>query len=69
MNAPLTFIVDLGNRIGCAGQTNTVYGAAATITKEATKGSAKLRGAGVVRYWFNDTRPSRATQSYAGLAG
>lgn len=69
MNAPLTFIVDLGNRIGCAGQTNTVSRAATIASKKATKGGAKLRGAGVVRYWFNDTRPGRAAQSYAGLAG
>jgi hypothetical protein len=48
------------------GQTHTVYGA----PKKAGKAKAdKLRGTRVVRYWFNDARPSRAPQGYAGVAG
>ena len=52
-----------------AGQTHPVYGAATAITKEATKGNARLRGAGVVRYWFNDARPSGTPQGHARMVG
>jgi len=41
----------------------------AAVQKDGEAKADKLRGAGVVRYWFNDTRPGRETQSYAGLAG
>jgi len=54
---------DADNRIGGTGQAHTVYGAA----QEATKN--RLRGAGVVRYWLDNARPSRAPQGHAGLAG
>ena len=54
---------DADNRIGGTGQAHTVYGAA----QEATKN--RLRGAGVVRYWLDNTRPSRAPQGHAGVAG
>jgi hypothetical protein len=36
-----------------AGQVNPVYGASTTASKEAAKGNARLRGTGVVRYWFD----------------
>ena len=51
-----------------AGQVNFVCRAAAQ-ENVATKSNASLRGTGTVRYWFNDTRPGRPTQSYAGMAG
>lgn len=46
------------------GQAHTVHRA----SKEAGKAQT-MRGAGTVRYWFNDTRPGRPSQSYAGMAG
>ena len=55
---------DAGNSVGGTGQAHTVY---PSVAKEAPKG--RLRGAGALRYWFNDTRPSRAPQGYAGVAG
>mgnify|MGYP003653430855 CR=1 FL=1 len=69
MNAPRTFITDVGNGIGGAGQTHPVYGAAAATTKEATKGNARLRGAGAVRHSLVNARPSRTSQDYAGVVG
>jgi len=54
-----------GSSIVRTGQAHAIYGAA----KEARKVQAdKLRGARVIHYWFNDTRPGRPTQSYAGMA-
>lgn len=50
-----------------AGQTHTVYRASTAAAKEATKGNARLRGAGVVRYWFDNARPFGETQSHAGV--
>ena len=52
-----------------AGQTYPVYGASTTITKEGTKGNARMRGAGVIRYWLDGSRPSRAPQSHARMVG
>ena len=52
-----------------AGQVNPVYGAATTAAKKATKGNARLRGTGVVRYWFDNARPCGTTQSHARLGG
>jgi hypothetical protein len=52
-----------------AGQVNPVYRAATTAAKKATKGNARLRGAGVVRYWFDNARPCGTTQSHVRLAG
>ena len=47
------------------GQAHTVYGA----PKKARKAQAdKLRGAGTVRYWFDNARPFGTTQGYAGVA-
>lgn len=60
---------DAGNRVVGTGQAHTVYGAAASVAKETAKGNAKLRGAGFVRYWLDNARPSRAPQGHAGLAG
>ena len=59
---------DADNRVGGTGQAHTVYGAAASSTKAQTKAGG-LRGAGVVRHWLNDARPSGAPQGHAGLAG
>jgi hypothetical protein len=50
-----------------AGQVNPVYGASTAAAKEATKGNARLRGAGVVRHWFNDARPSGTPQGHARM--
>ena len=52
-----------------AGQADLVHRAAASVAQEAPKGYAKLRGAGFVRYWLDSSRPSRAPQGHAGLAG
>jgi hypothetical protein len=52
-----------------AGQVNPVYGAATTAAKKATKGNARMRGAGVIRYWFDNARPCGTTQSHARLVG
>ena len=67
----LVFVLfsDAGNRVVGTGQAHTIYRASSSITKEAAKGNAKLRGAGFVRYWLDNARPSRAPQSHAGLAG
>jgi hypothetical protein len=55
---------DADNSVGGTGQAHTVY---PSVAKEAPKG--RLRGTGALRYWFNDTRPSRAPQSHVGLVG
>jgi hypothetical protein len=59
---------DAGNRIVGTGQAHTVYGAAASATKAKAQASG-LCGAGFVRYWLDNARPSRAPQGHAGLAG
>lgn len=56
---------DAGNSIGSTGQAHTIYGAA----KETGKAQGRLRGAGAIRYWLDNARPSRAPQGHAGLAG
>lgn len=53
-----------GNSVVSTGHANAIYGTA----KEARKVQA-VRGARTIRYWFNDTRPGRPTQGYAGMAG
>lgn len=55
---------DAGNRIVGTGQAHTVY---PSVAKKAPKG--RLRGARVVCDSLVNTRPSRAPQSHAGLAG
>ena len=55
---------DADNSIGGTGQAHTVYGAA----QEAPKAN-RLRGAGALRYWSDNARPSRAPQGHAGVAG
>lgn len=59
---------DAGNSIGGTGQAHTVYGAASSVAKAQTKAGG-LRGAGFVRYWLDNARPSGAPQGHAGLAG
>jgi len=54
---------DAVNSIVSTGQAHTVYGAA----QEATKN--RLRGAGALRHWLDNARPSRAPQGYAGVVG
>ena len=49
------------------GKADLVHRAAAQKAREAK--ADKLRGAGVVRYWFHDSRPGRPAQSYSGMAG
>jgi hypothetical protein len=51
------------------GQTHIVHGTPAAVTQEAAQTAAKLCGAGFVRYWLDNSRPSRAPQGHAGLAG
>ena len=49
-----------------AGQAHTVYRAA----QKAGKAKAdKLPTTGAIRHWLDDSRPSRAPQGHAGLAG
>jgi len=47
------------------GQAHTVYGTA-SVAQEAAKAN-RLRGAGTVRYWFDNARPFGTTQSHAGV--
>ena len=56
---------DADNRIIGTGQAHTVYG---VVTKAQTKAGG-LRGAGTVRHWLDNARPSRAPQGHAGLVG
>ena len=56
---------DAVNSIVSTGQAHTVYGAA--IKAQIKAGG--LRGAGALRYWFDNARPSGAPQGHAGLAG
>ena len=56
---------DADNMIGGTGQAHTVYGAA----KETGKAKGGLRGAGAIRHWLDNTRPSRAPQGHVGLVG
>jgi hypothetical protein len=53
MYALVSGFSDAGNSIVSAGQAHTVYGAASSVAQEAPKGDAKLRGAGVIRYWLD----------------
>ena len=66
MNAPFHLITDAGDGICCPGQVD-LERAAATTTQASTKANG-LRGAGVVRYWADNARPSRTPQGYAGVA-
>ena len=58
-----------GNSIVGTRQAHTVCGTPAADAKETPKGNAKLRGAGAIRHWIDDSQPSRAPQGHAGLAG
>ena len=58
--------VGVGDNISCPRQADLVHGAAA---QEATQSTIKLPSTGTVRYWFNNPRPSRASQGYAGMVG
>lgn len=64
-----TLFSGAGNSINRSGQANPFQWPTAAFTKEAAQRAIKLRGAGVVRYWLNNSRPSRAPQSNVGLAG
>ena len=59
---------DADDRIVSAGQAHTIHGTTTTTAQEAAKAD-KLRGAGALRYWLDNARPSRAPQGHAGLAG
>jgi hypothetical protein len=52
-----------------AGQAYTVHGTPSAFAQETTQSNAELCSAGVVRYWLDNARPGRPTQSYAGMAG
>jgi len=67
MNAQIYFVTDAGNGIGCPGQVD-LERAAATTTKASTKANG-LRGAGAIRHRFDNARPSRTPQGYAGMVG
>ena len=56
---------DADNRIIGTGQAHTVYG---VVIKAQTKAGG-LRGAGAIRYWSDNARPSGAPQGHAGLVG
>ena len=53
--------------IGRPGQAD--FERAAAANQEAAAQAAKLRGAGFVRYWLDNARPSGAPQGHAGVAG
>jgi len=65
----LVFVLfsDAGNRIVGTGQAHTVYRASSS-TKAKTQ-TNDLRGARAIRYWFDNARPGRTPQGYAGMAG
>lgn len=53
MDAPFTFITDVGNGIFSAGQIDFVQWPSTTITKKTGKAKAgELRGAGAVLHWM-----------------
>jgi len=56
---------DADNSIFSTGQAHTVYGAVAQAQTKA----GGLRGAGALRYWSDNARPSGAPQGHAGVAG
>jgi len=58
---------DAVNSIGGTGQAHTVYGATSSAKAQTKAGG--LRGAGFVRYWLDNARPSGAPQGHAGVAG
>lgn len=55
---------DAGNGINSSGQAHFEQHPAASAQK-----TNFLRGAGTLRYWFNNSRPSRAPQGHVGVAG
>lgn len=67
MNAQIYFVTDAGNGICCTGQVD-LERAAATTTQASTKANG-LRGAGAVRHRFDNARPIRTPQGYAGMVG
>jgi hypothetical protein len=64
MNALVSGFFGAGHCIVSPRQADFEYDTAASTQK-----TVKLRGTRVIRYWFNNPRPSRAPQGYAGLAG
>ena len=66
INARRHTLFGAGHGIGRPGQADSERAAAAN--QEAAQ-AAKLRGAGAIRYWFDNARPSRAPQGHAGVAG
>ena len=65
MYAPVSVLFsDAGNRVVSTGQAHTFNGAAQEAGEDKT-----VRGTGAIRHWFNDARPGRAPQGYAGVAG
>jgi hypothetical protein len=63
INAPNHTFFGSGHGISCPGQADSECGA--TIQGQANR----LRGAGVVRYRFDNARPSGAPQGHARVAG
>ena len=63
INAPNRTLFGAGHGIGRPGQADSEYGAATKAQAAATK----MRGAGFVRYWLDNSRPSGAPQGHAGV--
>jgi len=66
MYAPVSVLFsDAGNRIVGTGQANPIqWPASSTKAKTQTN---DLRGAGAIRYWLDNARPSRSPQSHAAM--
>ena len=64
INAPNHTLFGAGHGIGRPRQADSERAA----DQEAAQ-AAKLRGAGAIRYWFDNARPGRAPQSHARVAG
>ena len=67
INARRHTLFGAGHGIGRPGQVNSKCGAAQEA--QAAAQANRLRGAGVVRYWLDNARPSGAPQGHAGVAG
>ena len=62
INAQRHIFFGAGHGIGCPRQANFEQHTAAYAQK-----AIRLRSARTLRYWFDNARPRRATQSHAGM--
>jgi len=67
INARRHTLFGAGHGIGRPGQADPKCGAAQEA--QAAAQADKLRGAGALRYWLDNARPSRAPQGHARVAG